>query len=207
MGRIVNRSELAETFGVALSTADLWIQQGMPCQARPERRGGSGYKIDLSAVLEWHRERERQNALGEIAKVDEQEARRRKIAAEAALVEHELALKQGGAAAIADSESAWAAMIAAARAKLHGAGNKLGPIVAALSDAAECQAAIDEVIYQALQELSGFDSDELIPKPSEGASQPPASDPPSGPRMGAAAPAHRKPMGRREAKTKRRGKR
>ncbi len=207
MGRMVNRSELAETFGVALSTVDLWVSQRMPCVSRPERRGGTGYQIDLSAVLEWHRERERQNALGEIAKVDEQEARRRKLAAEASLAELELQVKQGLVAPIAEAEKAWAAMVAACRAKLLSLGNKLGPVLASIPEAAECQSTIDTAVHEGLSELSGFEyviaSD---PEPEQPA-EPQISDRASSTDLGAPAAPHRKPVGGRKTKAKPRSKR
>src|SRR5580698_9484060 len=100
--RYVNRSQLAETFGIALTTVDTWTAAGMPHEARPGAKGQSSWRFDLAAVLEWHRSRERENAIGEIAKVDEGEARRRKLAAEAAIAEHELAVMQGAFVAIDD---------------------------------------------------------------------------------------------------------
>lgn len=184
MARIVNRSELAEAFGVALSTVDQWVQQGMPCVARPERRGGTGYKIDLGQVLEWHRDRERSNALGEMAKVDAAEAKRRKTAAEASLAELELSRRRGEVAAIDEVEAAWSAMVAAARARLLGAGPKLGPILASETDPFTCQNAIDGAIHEALAELST-----------------------SGGIMGAASPPDGEPVGRPEKKTQPRSKR
>lgn len=154
MGKAVNRSELAECFGVALTTIDTWLNQGLPFISKPGRKGQSGWKIDLSAVLEWHRERERENALGDVAKMDEGEAKRRKLAAEAGLAELELFLKQKEAVSIADFESAWQVMIGSAKSRLLGIGAATGPELALIPDDYECSQIVHSAICEALQELS-----------------------------------------------------
>src|SRR5206468_3409279 len=63
---------------------------------------GRPYELDSAAVSEWRETQAVQNAVGNIAKIDEQEARRRKIAAEAALAEYELAEKRREVVAIED---------------------------------------------------------------------------------------------------------
>lgn len=196
MGRLVNRAELSEALGIGLNTVDLWIRDGMPC-IKPERRGGSSYQIDMGLVLEWHRQRERQNALGEIASIDEQAAKRRKMAAQAALAELELAKKQGLVVEIADQVDAWSTMVVAAKIKMLGIGVKAGPIVSRLNSAAECQQVITDAVYEALRELNGFDIGE-IQDSSDSAGKPESGNPASGELVGAAAAAHGKRMGRRQ---------
>lgn len=164
-GKVVNRSELAELFGVALTTIDDWLRQGCPWLHRPARRGDGSWEIDVAAVLNWHKERERENAVGEIAKIDENEARRRKLAAEAALSEHELALKQGAAVLIDDVSKIWAAQVSACRSRLLGIGHKLAPLVAVESDALECQSLIDSSIQESLAELTEIDPVEFQDTP------------------------------------------
>ena len=149
---ILNRENLAEFLGCSLRTVDEYVRQGMPGEA-PKRQGAQ-WKFDSGTVVGWLRERERTEALGEVSKVDEGEARRRKIAADAALAEHELALKVGAAVSIADFETAWSAMIGAARAKFLGLGSALGPDVALIKDPAECTTVIDSAVKEALRELS-----------------------------------------------------
>ena len=73
---------------------DEYCRQGMPGGCT--KRKGDQWRFDSAAVVSWLRERERSSALGEVAQIDEGEARRRKVAAEAALVELELAKEQGG---------------------------------------------------------------------------------------------------------------
>jgi phage terminase Nu1 subunit (DNA packaging protein) len=202
IGRNVNREQLAELCGVSVRTVDAWIAAGMPYEAKPERRGES-WRIDISRVIEWRLDRERKSALGEVAQLDEHEARRRKLAAEAALVEHELAIKRGAAVAIEDSAKAWAVMVAAARARLLGIGNKLGPMVAVERDALECQSIIDGAIHEALQELSGFE----LPDAPDGDSKPQGRGTKDRKVVGSSAAPKRKRVGRRAPKAKSRSKR
>lgn len=194
MPRILNRSEAAEFFSVSLPTVDDWIRRGCPAEKR-----GSNWRIDPAAVLAWHRDAERQNALGDLAQVDESEARRRKMAAEAAIKEHELAIVQRSAVSIADFESAWQAMIGAARAKLLGIGAGIGPEVAVMSSPHECSQAIHGAICEALQELS----ESAIELPDVSA-RPDGDQPPDGktsPSVVSPAGVDRKRMGGSGAKT------
>jgi hypothetical protein len=127
----------------------------MPGEA--PKRPGDQWKFDTAASVEWLRQRERQSALGEIATIDEGEAKRRKIAAEAAMAELELAKAEEQAIGLQDFAKAWAGMIGSARAKLLGLGSKLGPGLAIIEDAAECSSIVDAGISEALQELSEFE--------------------------------------------------
>jgi hypothetical protein len=150
----LNREKLAEMLGCSLRTVDEYRRNGMPGES--PKRPGDQWKFESAVVVGWLRDRERTDALGEMARVDEAEAKRRKLAAEASLAEHELATKQGNSVGIADFEAAWAAMIGAAKAKLLGLGKSLGPEVAPLDDALDCSIAIDSAVKESLAELSEF---------------------------------------------------
>lgn len=165
--RLVNRSELAEVLGVSLVTVDNWTAAGCPFRRKPVRKGVGQWEFEVGAVVEWRLERERKSALGELANVTEIEARRRKLAAEAAMAEHELAVAQGKAASIADAERTWGRMIAAARAKFLSMGAKLGPQVAIESDLETCKALIDAANAEALAELSSYDPGPVDESPEE----------------------------------------
>jgi hypothetical protein len=60
-----------------------------------QRGRGVEYQINLGEVMRWREERAVHAAVGDTAKVDMEEARRRKVAAEAALAELELARQKG----------------------------------------------------------------------------------------------------------------
>src|SRR5262249_38114272 len=143
----------------------------------------------------------------EVASVDEKTAKNRKLVAQAALAELELAIKQGLAVAIADQTNAWSAMVSAARAKLLALGAKLGPIVDPLSNPAACKETRRAAIYEVLRELSGLDAGELVSEPSQGPGEPEIGDAELIEAVGTAAAADCKPVGRRKPAAKRRGKR
>lgn len=151
----LNREKLAELLGCALRTVDEYRRQGMPGEA--PARPGAQWRFDSAAVIEWLRNRERHDALGEVANISEADAKRRKLAAEAAIAEHELAEKQGKAVSVADFQAATSKIIGAARAKLLGIGSAVGPEVALESDPAQCEAIVQGRINEALEELSEGD--------------------------------------------------
>lgn len=120
------------------------------------KRPGDQWRFESADVVTWLRDKERESALGDVAEIDEFEAKRRKLAAEASLAELALALKQGAAIAIEDFEAAWSVMIGAARAKLLSLPGAIGPEVALLTDPAECAGVIGEAVREALLELSDY---------------------------------------------------
>lgn len=200
---LLNREKLAEFLGCSLRTIDEYKRQGMPGDA--PKRPGDQWKFDTAASVEWLRQRERQSALGEIATIDEAEAKRRKLAAEAAMAELELAKAEEQAISVQDFGQAWAAMIGSARAKLRGVGSKLGPTVAIIEDPSECSSAIDVEINEALQELSEFEPE--IRFDAESHQQAPGGDSTSPEVVGAAAGSDGKRVGGRRKETQQRVKR
>lgn len=194
----LNRERLAEFLGVSLRTIDEYRRQGMPGEGGGH---GSQWRFDSAVCVTWLRERERTNAIGDIARIDESEARKRKLAAEAAMAELDLATKEGAVATIADFEASWFAMIGAARSRLLGIGSGVGPELALADDAAECAALVDAAIAEALQELSEFEPN--IPNEPAGAGEPPDSNPAGGEVVGATAGPDRKRVGGRRAKAQR----
>jgi terminase small subunit / prophage DNA-packing protein len=199
----LNREKLADFLGCSLRTIDEYSRQGMPGDS--PKRAGDQWRFESGAVVGWLRERERSDALGEVARVDEAEAKRRKLAAEAALAELDLALKQGAAVSLKDFETAWSAMIGAARAKLLGMGMALGPEVALMSDPAECGAIIDAAVKESLRELSEGPGQVHFEQPGAGESD--VADEAPEPVVRSAAGSDGKPVGGRRAAAKPRVKR
>lgn len=156
-GRTLNRTELAEFFAVAPTTVDAWVRRGCPALKRATGRGSGGntWQFDSAAVVEWLREQAVQNAIGDIAKIDEQEARRRKIAAEAALAEYELAERRREMIRVEDYAVISARRYAACRARLLGVAPKVAPQLLGLEEASDAQAIVAAAINEALTELVG----------------------------------------------------
>lgn len=148
-GREINLEEAARIFGFSRRGVEEWLTGGCPA-----RKEGKQWRLNTAEVVAWLREREKRLVLGEVGNIDEAQAKRRKLAAEAAMAELELASRQGQVVAVADFEARMSAMIGAARAKLLPMGAKLGPMVAVEDDPAICESLIDSAVGEALSELS-----------------------------------------------------
>lgn len=85
------------------------------------------------------------------------EARTRKVAAEAAIAELELAKVRNELALVGDVVKAWDDVLSAMKAKLLALPAKMGPILAAETDAALIQKKLEEQIRDCLDELANYD--------------------------------------------------
>lgn len=115
-GKQVNRSDLADTFGVSLPTVDDWVRNGCPWV----QRGGRGVEwvFDTAAVARWLRDKAAEAAVGDTS--DDAEAwKRRKLAAEAQREELKLAADKKLVAPIEQMERHLARVFAEVRAKLR----------------------------------------------------------------------------------------
>jgi hypothetical protein len=105
------------------------------------------------------------NLLGDAGAIDLEEAKRRKMAAEAALAETELAQVQGRLVEADEIERAWGELVANCRAKLLSIPSKVSPEVFAAESLVEVKATLKSAILEALNELS---DSEIDPERSEG---------------------------------------
>lgn len=153
----VSQSELAELLGKHRTTIAAWIEGGLPVAKRRGPRGA--LRIELGAALRWilaeldERCEERVAAI--TADPDASRARARKLAAEAALREDELATRRREllprAEVVEDGRAAVAAVVAGLRAlpaRLLQAG--------ALEQAAVRHA--EDVVAEVLREMSAWQS-------------------------------------------------
>lgn len=118
------------------------------------------------------------------------EARTRKVNAEAEIAELELAKVRGELVVVDDVIKAWETVLMAVKAKMMSVPTKAAPVVASEGEAGKCQAVIEDLVREALEELENYD-----PKSSptdanvESDKESPGSDE-------AAAPAKRQRVGR-----------
>ena len=98
--------------GVSLPTVDRWIRDGCPTKQRGTK--GVPWIFILSDVVAWWGERQRESAAGS-APTDVEDARRRKLSAEAAMAELELAKARGDVAPVREFEMAQSKMMAVIR--------------------------------------------------------------------------------------------
>jgi len=97
------------------------------------------------------------------------EARTRKVTAEAEIAELELAKIQGSLVAADDVVKAWEDVLGALKAKLLSVPTKGAPILSTETETAVCQRVMEDLINEALEELSNYE-----PKVSAASSKTPS---------------------------------
>jgi phage terminase Nu1 subunit (DNA packaging protein) len=150
-GLFVSKGDLATTLGVAINTVTGWVRRGCPYV----EKGGKSkpWIFNTADVVKWREEMAAQAAVGDTSKLDIEEARRRKEAAQAAMIELDLAKRRGEVVEIEEVADAVGDDYANLRAKLLSLPTKLAPQVAGLEDLAKCKAIIEKGVHDALEEL------------------------------------------------------
>lgn len=87
-GQILNRSQMADNLGVAMTTLDDWIRRGCPVVERGGR--GRAWKFNSAAVRSW-RDNDIRAELKDTRNASTEELKRRKLQAETEQAELELA--------------------------------------------------------------------------------------------------------------------
>lgn len=85
------------------------------------------------------------------------EARTRKVNAEAEIAELELATVHGTLVVAEDVVKAWEEVLGALKGKLMSIPTKAAPVVSAESEAGMCQDILEDLLNEALEELSNYD--------------------------------------------------
>ncbi len=155
-GEIVNKARVATITGKVVVTIDTWLRKGCPFV----QKGGKGkeWLFDTAAVIAWREEQTANNILGDLDDLDFEELKKRKIAAETAMMELDLALKREDAVSLDDISKEWAAMAEAFRARCMAIGPKTAPLIAVEKNLNKCRKIIDDAVYEALNELSEYKS-------------------------------------------------
>jgi phage terminase Nu1 subunit (DNA packaging protein) len=151
---IKNLGEIAEICGVSLPTVRAWVRRGCPYVEKGNK--GKEWQFDTVGVIEWQKEQAALSAVGDVSTLDIEEARRRKLAAEAALSELDLSKARGELVSLEDVSTVWLEITTAARSQLLALPSKMAAIVAPLSDPAEIRTLLEAEIEEALEELSRF---------------------------------------------------
>ncbi|WP_063888175.1 terminase small subunit [Burkholderia ubonensis] len=111
-GRVVNRADLAEIHGVALTTIDAWVRAGCPVLQRGSR--GIEWAFNTADVARW-REDERAKAAAGTVPDDVEKLVLRKLQAETLTAELKLAKERDAVAPVAEFEKATARLLATIR--------------------------------------------------------------------------------------------
>ena len=113
-GKTLNRGECAEFFGVTPPTVDAWVRAG--CPVKKGQRGVAS-EFNSAEVAAFLREKAREEGSGTTL-ADENQLKRRKLAAEAEKAELEVAKAKGDVAPVREFERATAMLMAAIRANV-----------------------------------------------------------------------------------------
>lgn len=157
MGRIVNKAELAEIIGISLKGVDEMIRRGMPLVSRGGEGRGASFQIDVSDVMKWQVSQATKDVSDKLEAINIDEARLRKVAAEAALAELDLALKRGDAVSLTAVAKMWAGMVTAFKYRCLSIPAKLAPVLVAETDLVVARGMLEREIHEALDELTGYE--------------------------------------------------
>lgn len=113
-GQTLNRGECAEFFGVTPPTVDGWVRAGCPVK---KGQKGVASEFNSAEVARFLREKAREEGSGTTL-ADENQLKRRKLAAEAERAELEVAKARGLVAPIREFERAQSMLMAAIRANV-----------------------------------------------------------------------------------------
>jgi len=168
-GRLVNRSDLAEFFGVSLPTVTSWVKRGCPYV----QAGGKGreWRFNTHEVAEWREQQAYANAVGSSSDWDLEEARRRREAAEAALKEMELAKARGEVVEIEAVADIVGDDYSRVRARLLSIPPKCAPLAIRAESVMEIREILDDGIRAALDELSSSVAQEFADEDSPDAGE------------------------------------
>jgi len=171
----LSKADLARFYGVSVNTVSQWIAKGCPFLSK----GNLSRKWIFSSadVTKWREDQIAQQALGDVSSLDIDEARRRKLAAEAALTELDLSHRRGELIEVELIADLVGDEYANVRAKILALPTKLAPLLLGVASLAEARGIIEAGIIEALEELtadeiySGSITDESDQEPEESESK------------------------------------
>ena len=160
----LSKVELATWWGVNPTSVNKWVRNGCPYVTKGSKN--RPWVFNTADVAAWREEQMFLRAVGDTSQLDIDESKRRKLAAEAAMVELDLAKRRGEVIEIDEIVDVIGDDYANLRAKLLSLPTKLAPLVAVVEDMAECKGLIERGIHEALEELTadgiyGSDSSEV----------------------------------------------
>jgi phage terminase Nu1 subunit (DNA packaging protein) len=157
-GKVANLNEVANIFGVSDQTVRKWVGKGCPVL----QEGGlqREWKFSTADVSSWLVAQQKRAKSEE--HVDLEEARRRKLAAEAELAELDAAVRRGDVVPIEMVAKIIADQFTACRARFLSIPTKLAPVLISSTDMVECRTLLEAAVDEALHELVGYapDSDD-----------------------------------------------
>lgn len=155
---LVSTIELVNLLGVHRNTVHEWVAQGCPTAVKAKRGDRGGHKFLLSDVIEWHKSRAVIQATGSNELMSADEAKRRKLMAEAGLQEIELAKKKGDVIELAEVERKLSSSFAIVRSNMLKVPDRTAIRLIGETDESRIKQIIREEVSQALEALANWNS-------------------------------------------------
>lgn len=153
-GKIVNRSELAELFGVVVNTVDTWTRAGCPMVQKGSR--GVPAAFNTGDVSRWRLDQAREAAGGENI-ADENQLKKRKMLADVNVAELNFAKARSEVAPVREFERATAALMAAIRANVMNVPQRIVVRLLGCTDETEFKNELRAELVLALTEAANAD--------------------------------------------------
>ena len=156
-GKTLGKYEIAEFFGVAETTVDQWVRRGCPVVERGSK--GKQWKINTAQVSDWLRQRDVEQATGANLS-DEQELKRRKLAAETQKAELEMLRVKGDLVPLAQLERSLSNTFAELKTNLRNVPKRTATALVGETSEVRIKDVILAEIDQCLEVLTQFTLDE-----------------------------------------------
>jgi len=156
-GKNVTRQEVADLFGVSHTTVDAWLKRGLPVVQRGSK--GKRWVINTAEVSAWLEQRAKESSSGG-DNSDERELKRRKLAAETAKVELELANVRGEVVPLRQLERALSNTFAEVKTNLRSVPSRVATAIIGEESETRIKAVILKEIDQALEAMGDMDLEE-----------------------------------------------
>lgn len=156
-GKILGKHEVAEFFGVTEPTVDQWVRRGCPVVERGSK--GKAWQINTAQVSDWLRQRDIEQATGNNLS-DEQELKRRKLAAETQKAEMEMLKARGELVPLRQLERALANTFAELKTNIRNIPRRTATSIVGETDEIRIKEVLLAEIDQALEVLAQFTLDE-----------------------------------------------
>ncbi len=164
---IVNKKQLSEIIG----KSEEWLTQMQKDPTFPilnKRKGRTGSDYETSEVILWIEKKSISNLIGNQDAIDIEEAKRRKMAAEAGLAELELQKEQGKVIYIEKIADEFGEQLTNFRAKMLSLPSKIAAQVFTAENVQEIRSIIEDSIHEALNEIRGIGNADATGESEEG---------------------------------------
>lgn len=161
-GQIVNRTGLAECFGVNLTTVDQWRRKGCPVVSKGSK--GRAWEFNTAAVMKWRLDQLSVNTKDPETETDKA-LRRRLLVAQVQSEELDLATKMKLVVPIEEAQLVWSQAFAEIRANFRTLPQRVVTRIVGETDETKIKLVLGEEIDQVLTGLAESDYISLEPAP------------------------------------------